>query len=509
MDIATAINQVRNTVKAYLATDEYGLRRISTEMQRPIILMGPPGVGKTAIVAQVAEEMGINFVSYSITHHTRQSALGLPFISEKVYGGRLYKVSEYTMSEIIGATYEAVESSGVAEGIIFLDEVNCVSETLAPAMLQFLQFKTFGQHRLPEGWIVVAAGNPPEFNETAREFDAALLDRLKCLSIEPSVDAWRAYAVSKGAHSAVVGYLECWPNHFYKLRMEATEKCLVTARGWMELSRVLQTYEAENLEIDRDLIGQYLQDDEIATSFAVYYELFQKYKKNYPIAEILEGDVSDEVIGRARKSSFDERIAVLSLLLEALQPVVHAFMYREEALKIVRDFLIEQRDKDAGNMKLPLEIEEFCEWMRGKASRKRKLIGDKDVIEMEAVAITREILGDGAIAPEALTDREERFGVIRNSFNTICVQHGDEATGVSLRVDAALGFLEKAFGVEQETLIAVTRLSADPVFVSFVGQYGSGRYFEQSKQLLFEERSASLLREIEALDESLPDARRQ
>lgn len=103
--------------------------------------MGPPGIGKTAIMEQIAQELGVGLVSYSMTHHTRQSALGLPFIVKKNYGGKEYDVSEYTMSEIISSVYDLMEDSGVKEGILFLDEINCVSETLAPAMLQFLQYK--------------------------------------------------------------------------------------------------------------------------------------------------------------------------------------------------------------------------------------------------------------------------------------------------------------------------------------------------------------------------------
>ena len=85
---------------------------------------------------QIAQEMGIALVSYSMTHHTRQSALGLPFITKKTYGGKEYSVSEYTMSEIIASIYDTMEESGIKEGILFLDEINCVSETLAPSMLQ-------------------------------------------------------------------------------------------------------------------------------------------------------------------------------------------------------------------------------------------------------------------------------------------------------------------------------------------------------------------------------------
>ena len=69
------------------------------------------------------------------------------------------------MSEIIASVYEYIEQTGKKEGILFIDEINCVSETLAPAMLQFLQNKTFGTHKVPQGWIIVAAGNPPAYNK--------------------------------------------------------------------------------------------------------------------------------------------------------------------------------------------------------------------------------------------------------------------------------------------------------------------------------------------------------
>ena len=65
---------------------------IPIERQRPVFLMGPPGIGKTAIMEQIAAEMGVGLLSYSMTHHTRQSALGLPYISHKNYQGMDYEM---------------------------------------------------------------------------------------------------------------------------------------------------------------------------------------------------------------------------------------------------------------------------------------------------------------------------------------------------------------------------------------------------------------------------------
>lgn len=135
MNIKRTKEEMKNTIEAYLAKDGFGSYEIPAIRQRPIFLLGSPGIGKTQIMEQVSKECGVALVAYTITHHTRQSAIGLPFISTKQYGGKEYAVTEYTMSEIVGAVYEKMEQTGLREGILFIDEINCVSETLAPAML--------------------------------------------------------------------------------------------------------------------------------------------------------------------------------------------------------------------------------------------------------------------------------------------------------------------------------------------------------------------------------------
>ena len=120
MNIKEAKNEIKNTVNIYLAKNEEGEYRISRERQRPVLLIGAPGIGKTAVMSAVAEELGVGFLGYTITHHTRQSAIGLPFISEKEFGGKKYSVTEYTMSEIVASVYEAIEKQGKKEGRILL-----------------------------------------------------------------------------------------------------------------------------------------------------------------------------------------------------------------------------------------------------------------------------------------------------------------------------------------------------------------------------------------------------
>ena len=97
MNIRQAKDYIKDSVAIYLKKDEFGEYRIPVVRQRPIFLLGAPGIGKTAVMEQIAQELGIALVSYSMTHHTRQSALGLPNIQKKVYDGTEYEVSEYTI----------------------------------------------------------------------------------------------------------------------------------------------------------------------------------------------------------------------------------------------------------------------------------------------------------------------------------------------------------------------------------------------------------------------------
>jgi arsenate reductase-like glutaredoxin family protein len=265
MNIKDAKQQILNAIQAYLIKDEFGDYRISIEHQRPVFLLGAPGIGKTAIMEQIAQETGVNLVTYSMSHHTRESALGLPVIVHRNYTGADVQISEYTMSEIVATLYDTIEATGIKEGILFLDEINCVSESLAPAMLQFLQYKVFGLHQVPAGWVVVTAGNPPEFNKSVSEFDIVTLDRVKRVECQPDFGVWKEYAYYAGVHPAIISYLELHPDHYYMV--DASDKNnyrFVTARGWEDLSEMMQLYEESGILVDHALAAQYVQNPEFS-----------------------------------------------------------------------------------------------------------------------------------------------------------------------------------------------------------------------------------------------------
>jgi MoxR-like ATPases len=500
VNIKEAKEQIKYAMTAYFTKDERGEYAIPVERQRPVFLMGPPGIGKTAVMEQIAQEMDVGLVSYSMTHHTRQSALGLPYIKTKTFGGKEYQVSEYTMSEIIASVYEYMEESGKRQGILFLDEINCVSETLAPSMLQFLQYKVFGRHRVPEGWIVVTAGNPPEYNRSVREFDIVTWDRLKRIDVEPDFNAWKEYAYQKGVHPAIMTYLEIRKSDFYKVETTVGGKSFVTARGWDDLSEMIRLYERNSLPVDGKLIGQYLQNGKIAQEFAVYYDLFNKYRSDYQVDRILAGKATAAIKKRAAAAGFDERLSLLGLGLDAITAQTRDVMETEEALKTLMPLLRALRSEldaapgapaaDALERQIARQ-EELLENGRqaGTLSRERERVLRR---ALDALVRQKETLA-GAAGAEASAQVAAEFEKMVAEL-----KRRSGAAGESL--SHLFAFCEEVFGDGQELLVLVTELTLNPYTAGYISRYGCKEYFAHNRELLFYERQQEILTKIEKLE---------
>ena len=502
MNIKQAKEQIQNAMKAYFTKDPFGNYLIPIERQRPIFLMGPPGIGKTAIMEQVAAELGVGLVSYSMTHHTRQSALGLPFIEKKVYGGMEYSVSEYTMSEIIASVYDMMEQTGVTEGILFLDEINCVSETLAPAMLQFLQYKIFGRHRVPDGWIVVTAGNPPEYNNSVREFDIVTWDRLKRIDVEPDYDVWKEYAYKKGIHAAILTYLDIKKSDFYKIETTVDGKCFVTARGWSDLSDMMQLYEQHGIAIDEMLVAQYLQNRKIAKEFAIYYDLFNKYRSDYQVDKILAGKASDAIKNRAKTAKFDERLALLGLLLDGITGELKKVSLTEQtlaellsSLKIVR---MELAKPGADGIAAVYKQVKSLTWKIQTGKRASTLSSDSEYACRSAMAVLEDMTA--MLKEKTPTDGTEAFKLLKAEFDNRAKALKKQADAAGKQLSNVFLFCEEVFDEGQEMLILVTELTISYYGAHFISRYGCKEYFNHNKELLFYERQKEIIREIESLE---------
>lgn len=508
MNIRQAKDYIKNSVNLYLKKDEFGEYAVPVVRQRPIFLLGAPGIGKTAIMEQIAQEMGIALVSYSMTHHTRQSALGLPFIVHKNYGGEEVDVSEYTMSEIIASVYETMENSGMKEGILFLDEINCVSETLAPSILQFLQYKIFGRHNVPEGWVIVTAGNPPEYNKSVREFDVATLDRLRVLEVEPDYRIWKEYASERRIHNAVLSFLDLKKDYFYHMEMTTKGRSYVTARGWEDLSEVLKLYEEEQLPVEEHLIGQYIRNERIVKEFTAFYDLYQKYRRDYRIEDILSGSAPVQAIARAKEAPFDERLSLLGMLLDRVQEDMRQVMEQADFLTDLLTCLKSVKALSDTGMGETDVVAAMMERMEQQAEGRKKVLESlqkanslspqdrrrhRRVIEFLLQARKELTVSGSAGGGEA-------FDLIKAKYDTQVSRMKQETESAKEELHQLFSFAEEAFQQGNEMLILVTELTVNSSSARFIATFGSPDYQRHNEGMLLQERQHDMQAKIGELD---------
>lgn len=499
MNIKQAKEEIKHTVQAYLSKDAFGEYKIPAVRQRPVLLIGPPGIGKTQIMEQIARECEIGLVAYTITHHTRQSAVGLPFIKEEQYDGKTYSVTEYTMSEIIASVYRKIEEGGRKEGILFIDEINCVSETLAPTMLQFLQCKTFGNQAVPEGWIIAAAGNPPEYNKSVRDFDMVTLDRVRCMIIEADLGVWKEYAREKRLNSAILSYLELRPKNFYRVEADVDGLQFVTARGWEDLSNLMDVYEELGIPVDEEIIHEFLRHEDVAEDVSAYFDLYKKYQDDYGIAEILEGKVKPSVYARIDQAAFDERLSVVNLLLDGVSNVFYQIQREREITDAWYDFLKEYRQK----LKNSLQAKGIFETILAE-----KTASDEQNEKQQFVSKTRSELARSLneklkecakkIAAGETDNIEETalFALAKAPFDAQCEKlQSLENQGIET-LEHAFTFMEQAFSDGQEMVVFVTELTITPEIAVFLSEHRIERYETYKNQLLIGTKRAEILSEI-------------
>ena len=499
MNIKQAKQEIVDTVQAYLLKNEYGEYVIPRVHQRPVLLLGAPGIGKTQIMEQAARECKVALVAYTITHHTRQSAIGLPFISKKEYGGKEYSATEYTMSEIVASIYDRMRETGLTEGILFIDEINCVSETLAPAMLQFLQCKTFGNHEIPEGWVIVAAGNPPEYNKSVRDFDVVTLDRVKKIMVEPDYRIWKEYAYKENIHPAILSYLELRSTCFYQMETTIDGRQFATPRGWEDLSRMMEVYERLNKNITKEVVGQYIQHERISVEFAEYYELYQKYQQDYQIAEILKGKPSEAMVKKVSHAPFDERVSVVNLLFSGVRQAVREVVLQEEVLEKVFEILKLLKEPQEGG-KLLERLGDYVDNLRMEREQKQKE-GLLERREDRTIRKALDLLENYRLLlkKESGESWEEAFDILRSAFGETRGEWEEAWDQAAASLEYAFDFMEAAFYNSQEMVIFVSGINTDYSCVRFLETYECERYIHYNKDLLFEDAGAQIRKRIEEL----------
>ena len=283
----------------------------------------------------------------------------------------------------------------------------------------------------------------------------------------------------------------------------------MTARGWEDLSEILCLYEEESMKVDESLVGQYLHNERIVKEFTAYYDLFNKYKKEYQTQEILEGTMSEQTIVRARKAAFDERLSLLGMLIDKVisearedMEISDYLMELSRSLKAVRVALGKMSEAEEQKR---LSLDQMLENQiagRTKALEAARMAGSlSDVERRKGKRMIRFLESQKKqILLEGISDGEQGFIRIKESFESLAGELKERTTRTGNRIENLFRFAEEAFAEGNEMLILVTELTVNNDSARFIGQFGCPAYDRHSRDLMLSERRNSLFDEIAALD---------
>jgi MoxR-like ATPase len=182
------------------------------------MIWGPPGVGKSSVVAQVAAAHGLGFVDVRLSQLAPTDLRGLPVAFETA-GGQ--GVSRWYPPEFLPTG---------GRGILFLDEVNMAPPTMQGMAQQLILDRKVGSYELPDGWFVWAAGNRKEDRASVFDMPAPLANRFLHLSVRPDFEAFRAYALGRGLHEHVLAFLTFRPELLH--RLDTAQPAWPSPRAW-------------------------------------------------------------------------------------------------------------------------------------------------------------------------------------------------------------------------------------------------------------------------------------
>lgn len=250
--------------------------KVLIESGESVFIWGPPGIGKSAIVRQVADELGFEHfrdIRLSQKDPTDVGVVGFPHPEKGIIE--------------LPPSFFPKERKGGDRLMLFFDEMNLAPPLVQAAAYEIVLDRRIGQFRLGEKDAVVAAGNEDTHGAHTHRMATPLANRFTHLWVRPDVDDFIDYAVSVGIRADVVGYLKVQPQHLFSFNPKSTEKAYPTPRSWERLGRILDR--AEKMELaDEELMA--LVGGTVGEGVAVSFLAFRNKFKALPSArEILEG----------------------------------------------------------------------------------------------------------------------------------------------------------------------------------------------------------------------------
>jgi hypothetical protein len=190
---------------------------ISQNIKISTMIWGAPGIGKSSIVAQLAQEHNINFVDVRLSQLAPTDLRGLPVAED---GISTWYPPEFLPRE--------------GKGILFMDELNMAPPALQGVAQQLILDRRVGSYVVPKDWYVWAAGNRKEDRAAVFDMPAPLANRFLHLQVEADFDSFKTYALEKQVHEQIIAFLSFRSTLLHKLDPQQPAWC--SPRSWVMAS---------------------------------------------------------------------------------------------------------------------------------------------------------------------------------------------------------------------------------------------------------------------------------
>ena len=260
---------------------------------RPVFIWGAPGIGKSALVEQFADTVGLSCVSLLGSQLAPEDIIGIP--------------------QIRGETSEFLPPKMIARKepyVLFLDELNACSQEVQKAFYSLIHERRIGEYHLPKGSVVIGAGNRSNDGAIVKTMSSALINRMFHVQLKANPDQWLQWAYENHLHPWITDYIGQRPDHLFS-EPPKTEEPYSTPRSWHMLSDALKEYGAGEQEISEDIL-RVLVYGSISASHA---GMFLAYTRQLGNTHLL----SDILAGRAKWPSKPEERDVLYFIAQSFR----------------------------------------------------------------------------------------------------------------------------------------------------------------------------------------------
>jgi hypothetical protein len=248
--------------------------------KRPVFLWGPPGIGKSEVVEEITNELGGLMIDLRMAQMEPTDIRGIPFYNKDK------NLMEFAPP---GDLPNAEQSSQYPIVVLFLDEMNSAPPAVQAAGYQLILNRRIGKYMLPDNVVIVAAGNRDSDKGVTYRMPMPLANRFVHLEMRPDFTSWQNWAVNKGIHKDVVGYLSFAKQDLYDFDSKSASRAFATPRSWCFVSDLLNDEDNTDSDTLFNLVA-----GAVGEGLAVKFAAHRKIAGRMPApSDILSGKVKD------------------------------------------------------------------------------------------------------------------------------------------------------------------------------------------------------------------------